>query len=82
MRLVTVEIITELGESYLFPDISKEIADTLFSERGIYDFQRIGSISLANISQAFLIVPFRIIGRILVDGVTVWASHASTATSP
>ncbi len=82
MSLTVVKIETSMESVYEFPDMDSTVVESLFSERGINTFANMGCISLVNISKACLVLPFRILEAIYVDGVERWRSPASTATNP
>lgn len=73
-ELVTMGVETTLGAHYSFPDMEKPVAEKLVEALGIETFRRLGQISLVNVSQAVLLVPFRIVKSISIDGKERWHS--------
>ena len=68
MKAVSIRVETTLGAVYEFPDV-----DPTQVTKGHLDFWvTVGSITLANISNACLIVPFRIVAALYIDGEKKW----------
>lgn len=76
MKLVTVSIGTKEGASHVFPDMDEKVVSQLLSERGISDYGRLGQLTLVNVSQSVILVPFRIIQTISIDDKEVWRCPA------
>lgn len=80
MTLVTVEVRSQLGAVYSFPDMdSSTLAPLLDGMRNPSSTQ----LTLVNVSGAALCIPVRIVAAVLVDGEERWtASPACTASNP
>lgn len=80
MKLVTVELRTQLGAVYVFPDMPDEEMRKMLEAIGNTSMSQL---TLVNVSQAVLCTPLRILATILVDGEERWTcSPACTAKSP
>jgi hypothetical protein len=68
-ELVVVTIVTRLGETYRFPDMTREAIERAIDE----DWSLTGSLTLTNISHACLVIPIRIIDSVLINGEKKWS---------
>ena len=69
--LVTVGIYTKLGAHYSFPDMDRSALDKLIMRNDDNNLS-LQAVLLANVSQAVLTVPSRIIKKITIDGDDWW----------
>jgi len=76
--LVTIRIYTTQGDEYLFPNVNLTMFKQGLPESGRIN-RSLPSLSVVNIHLAGLIVPFRIIEKVMAKGVELWVSPASTA---
>lgn len=74
MKLVLVRITTHMGEEYAFPDMDADAAARMVQE---LQLAHPSQLTLANQSTAVLVVPFRIVATISVDGEERWHAPAS-----
>lgn len=73
--LVTLGLETRLEAKYTFPDMPRgELTRLLASD--FSDAAKTGSLTLVNVSGAALVIPFRIVKKILIDGEERWVSPA------
>lgn len=70
--LVTIEIVTLLDANYQFPDVSKAALEKVLPHRLQGRPRGLPSLTLVNASIATLVIPFRVIKRVLVDGEDWW----------
>jgi hypothetical protein len=66
-QLVVVELRTKLGASYVFPDVSHAVLNTLLN-----GFMPSAQVAITNVSGACLVIPTRIVESIHVDGEEKW----------
>lgn len=67
MSLSSVILETELGATYVFPDVVKAVA-TNFAE----SFKPTGNVTLVNVSGACLVLPSRLVVKITVGEEVLW----------
>lgn len=70
--LVTVEIVTLLDANYQFPDVSEAALNVVLPQMSEGRPRGMLSLTLVNVSIATLVIPFRVIKRVLVDGEDWW----------
>lgn len=75
-RLVEVAFETILGARYVFPDMNAEMFKAVCLDR--IEHLRDVNLTLVNVSQACLVMPVRIIKKILVNGEERWTRPSTT----
>lgn len=70
-ELVDITIESKTGALYVLPDVSKTVMDKTVPALSHWK-TTMSSFTLENISGAVLLVPWRIINRILMDNQEVW----------
>lgn len=73
--LVTVNVETKLGVHYVFPDMPRAEMEQLFSS-SLSPAVVTGQLTLVNLSKACLVMPFRIVKTISINGEQRWPSLA------
>ena len=76
---VVVGIETHLGARYLFPDMDRTALSAVLPHASSTPPSAVTSLCLVNISEATLVVPFRIIKRMTTDGEEWWRAPISPA---
>jgi len=76
--LVTVRVYTKAGDEYAIPNVNLRMFEQGLPRSGRVD-KNLPSMSVVNIHLAALIIPFRIIEKVMAKGVELWVSPASTA---
>jgi len=76
--LVTIRIYTKAGDEYSIPNVNLRMLEQGLPKSGRID-RDLPSLSVVNIHLAALIIPFRIIDKVMAKGVELWVSPALAA---